>query len=483
MTFALRDYQQRGVTEIRQAFRDGHKAVLYQLPTGGGKTVLSGYILGGTAQKGKHGLFICNRVELLKQTTKTLGRLGVEYGVIAAGFTPNPGAQVQVASIDTLRARLHKMDMGRFRLAVWDECRSIASASWSKVMASMPNAAHLGLDATPERGDGTGLGQFFSHMVCGPKYSELLAVGSLVPFRVLAPGGQQLDMSGVHSARGDFVQSEVEELIDKPTLVGDVVDHYLRHARGLRGITFGASVRHSQHLAAMFNANGVPAVHLDADSDKVEKGARDRAVAAFRRGELLQLCNVNLFSAGFDVPGVQVISDVAPTQSLSMFLQRAGRGSRPDEDNPDKRSCLLLDHAGNVFRHGLPDEDRDWSLAGRTKKKGKKRDEQEEHVMCCSECFAIVPTAPACRECGHVRAVQGRKVEVTPEALAALKAAKAKKISQARTMEELQAIARESGYSPGWARHVFESRKASHDRYSKGGQARAEAQFAAYARR
>lgn len=486
----LRPYQEKGVQEVRQAYRDGHRSVLLQIPTGGGKTITSGHILGGAAERGNVGWFICNRVELVKQTMKTMDRLGIRYGVIAAGFTPDRRAPVQICSIDTVRARLTKV-LATYpppKLVVWDECRSIAAASWSRVMEALASAIHLGLDATPIRTDGTGLGRFFTYMVCGPSYTELMALGALVPFRVLCPGGVQPDLSGVKTERGEFNVAQVEDIMDKPTLVGDVVSHYLTHAKGKRGITFAVSVKHSKHLAEQFNASGVPAMHLDGEEDKT---IRERAVSAFRRGDILQLVNVNLFSAGFDVPGVEVISDVAPTQSLSMFLQRAGRGSRPDEDNPDKKSCLLLDHAGNVFRHGLPDEDREWTLEGRVKRPGKKKDNAAGLTLTvCEGCFMMFKSVmSACPHCGKERKVSGRAIqevdgqliEMTAEEL---KAFRSKEVKDAKTLGDLQKIADQRGYGENWARHTLDARRQSQERHKdKWRQSRAEAQFNAYVRR
>ena len=429
-------------------------------------------MLANAAQRGNTSMFIVNRVELLEQTAKAFDQLDIGYGLVAAGFTPNYGAPVQISSIDTLKRRLDKVRPPK--IIVWDECRSLGAKGWTEVYKYFPDALHMGLDATPIRLDGTGLDKYFTELILGPSYSELQARGALVPFDVYAPGTP--DMSGVHTKQGDFDQTEVAEIMDKPALVGDVVDHYLRHARGKLGITFAVNRKHSEHLAAQYRQAGIPAEHLDGDTDKAERVAK---VAAFRRRQIHVLCNVNLFSAGFDVPGVEVITDCAPTQSLAMFLQRAGRGSRP-EPSIGKTRCLLLDHAGNVFRHGLPDQDREWTLQGREKGK-KKKAEDSVAIRQCEVCFAVFSPAPVCPQCGHVQAVKNRELEeregelakITPEMIAAAKVAKKIEVARAGSLDALRAIEVERGYRQGWSDNVWAARQ-------KGAERRFEGQAAAY---
>lgn len=471
----LRPYQEKIINEARIAFRDGHKAVLIQSATGSGKTVTGGTMIGGAAERGNRSWFIVNRRELLDQTAETFMALGIPFGIIAAGYSPNPMAMVQIASIDTLKNRLDKVRPPK--LIVWDECRSLGAAGWTNVYNAFPDARHLGLDATPVRLDGKGLGAYFSHMVQGPKYSELMALGNLVPFDCYAPSAP--DMSGLRRKGNDIDKEQAEAMFDKPSLVGDVVEHYKQLAMGKRGITFAVSVKHSQHLAESYRAAGIPAVHLDGETDSDE---RKRAVAAFKRGELRQLVNVGLFTAGFDVPGVEVVTSVCPTFSLAKFLQEAGRGSRPADG---KESCIYLDHAGNVYRHGLPDQDRDWSLDGVKKSRRKKTEDEEDEIKVkqCEGCFRPFWPPPKCPHCGHEHKVKAREIEqvdgklekISKEQAAAIQAAKKEEQRKARTLEELEAIEAERGYKPGWAKNIYNLRQNASNR-------RFEAQAEAYRR-
>lgn len=482
----LRPYQDKAVAEVRSAFQEGHDSVLMQIPTGGGKTLTAGFIVGGAAARGNPAWFICNRIELVEQTALAFDKLGLTYGIIAAGYTGNPRELIQIASIDTLKARLKKGVPFRLpKLRVWDECRSVGSAGWTAVyeILKAEGGMDLGLDATPIRLDGKGLDTYFSALVCGPQYSELMALGALVPFDVYGPTTP--DLTGVKTKGGEFDQEAVETIFDKPKMVGDIIEHYLQLAPGKLGITFAVSRKHSEHLAQCYRDAGVPAVHLDGDTDK---GERKRAVNAFRRREIMVLCNVDLFTAGFDVPGVEVITMARPTQSLSFFLQQAGRGSRPDAVTGKDR-CILLDHAGNWTRHGLPDQDRTWSLAGRKKgERKKKEDEETLGVKQCKSCYAVFPPGPSvCPRCGAVQEVASREVEAVDGVLTKIGAAEAamikakaqKELKGAKSLDQLLAIEKERGYKPGWAENTFKARKQAQDRILS---ARFESQAAAYRR-
>lgn len=260
MPVVLRGYQEKMVHECRLGMRTG--PTLLQLPTGGGKTITSGSIIMSAAEKGNRCIFICNRVELLKQTAKTFDKLGIRYGMIAPGYSFNSYAPVYIASIDTLKARLEKLTpfLATIKLAVWDECRSCGSAGWAKVFRLLNELGvkQLGLDATPIRLDGKPLAEFFQNLVIGPSYSELVDLGALVPFDCFAPTTP--DMSGVKTKGQEFDQDATAALMDTPSITGNIVDNYLQHAAGLKALVFAVSREHSEHLVAEFCAKGVRAV-------------------------------------------------------------------------------------------------------------------------------------------------------------------------------------------------------------------------------
>jgi superfamily II DNA or RNA helicase len=202
---------------------------------------------------------------------------------------------------------------------------------------------------------------------------------------------------------GDYAKDQVAEAMDKPTITGDAVEHYLRLAPGKRAVAFCASVAHAEHVADAFRASGIPASFLDGSLDPAE---RDKRIKDFEAGRTLVLTSCDVVSEGFDLPAIEVAILLRPTKSLSLYLQQVGRALRVFEG---KEYAIILDHVGAISSHGLPDEDREWSLEGITKKKRAANDNMPDvNITTCPMCFTIHMSAPECPTCGHKYAVVPR---------------------------------------------------------------------------
>jgi len=183
--------------------------------------------------------------------------------------------------------------------------------------------------------------------------------------------------------------------VQKSHIMGDVVEHYLRIAKGKLGVTFVPSIEIAEITAAEFNANGVPAAVV---SSKTKDADRVRILSAFKRREYVQLVNVDLFGEGFDLPAIEVVSMARPTQSYGLYVQQFGRALRLLEG---KEYAIIIDHVGNVVRHGLPDAPREWTLDGREKRGAKEQDDSIP-VKACLDCTAIYERVYAeCPFCGY----------------------------------------------------------------------------------
>lgn len=448
----LRDYQQSMIDDARAAYRAGHRAVLFNLPTGGGKTITASTVVHGAATKGRRVWWLTHRRELSEQASQTFHGLGIPHGTVSAGRVSDPAALVQVASIQTIARRLHRLPPPDF--LVFDECHHIGAAQWEALFNAFPAAKILGLTATPWRLDGQGLGKWFSHMVTGPTVAHLIEQGSLSPYRMFSPATP--DLAGVGTVAGDYKRGALSAAMNKPTIVGDAIGHYRRLCEGKRAVAFAAGVENSRAIAAQFCAAGIPAEHVDGS---MASEMRDAAVDRFRRGETLVLSNSDLFGEGFDVPAIEAAILLRPTQSLSLYLQQVGRALRPSEG---KAEAIILDHAGNSHKHGLPDDVREWSLADREKRA---RGEQAEvAVRQCEECFYVYRPAPACPCCGHVPPVKAREIEVIDGTLEEVRKERERvnnrrQVSQAETLDDFLKIARERGYKPGWAHQMMRVRQ------------------------
>jgi DNA repair protein RadD len=456
MSFTLFPDQVDLYERVRQALRRSRR-VMVQLPTGGGKTVIGSQMLANATAKGHRSWFLLHRRELVKQSVRTLtDAANLDVGIVAAGFPGNRHLPVQVCSIGTLARRLDAHQPPT--LMLWDEAHHVAAGSWAAIMAKFPDAVHIGLSATPERLDGAGLSAYFDELVCGPSVRELIDAGRLCDYKLYAPS--RVDLSGVHTVGGDFNKRELAAAMAKSTVTGDALTHYIRHAKGRRAILFAWSIESSMELVRQFTAAGIPAEHVDGGTDDF---TRDGAIERFKRGETLLLSNVNLFSEGFDVPAVEAVFDLAPTRSLSMYLQRCGRALRVAQG---KTEALLFDHAGNSQRHGLPDDPREWSLNGRERRASKSAGPP---VKQCPLCFATVHgAASVCRHCSYKFATQAREIEQVEGELTPVERERAERRQaameqgMAQSLDDLIRVGRLRGMKnpEGWARHVMKGRQA-----------------------
>ena len=467
MNIKLRDYQTAGVNEIRARFRAGDRNVLYQLATGGGKTIVFSYITEGAAKKGNRVLILVHRQELIRQTSASLTEIGVPHGIIAPGYTPS-WDHVQVASVQTLVNRMDKIHIPN--LIIVDECHhAIKSTQWGKVLTRYDKSHVLGVSATPARLSGEGLGVeaggFFESMVSGPAMSELIERGYLSRPRVFAPP-IGADFSSLKMRMGDFVQGEVEELMDKPVITGCAVEHYRKLCDGVPAIAFCASVRHAEHVAEQFRAAGYRSASIDGTMQSQE---RKQKISDLGNGGIQILTSCQIISEGTDIPIVSAAILLRPTASLTLFLQQCGRALRPF---PGKEYATILDHVGNVRRHGMIDDNRTWDLNGERTRKKKKEDDPDIKTTQCEECYAVFTPAPACPFCGHVRQVSARELQQMAgelEEITRKQGEEAQKLHEmmfkkreegkASTLADFQAIAKERGYNPGWAYHRMKSRE------------------------
>ena len=412
----LRPYQIEALERTRQSFGRGHRNVLLVLPTGGGKTACGGEIARGAIAKGKRVLWLAERRELIFQAAS---RMPVPAGMIMAGTKPDYESPIQVASVDTLVTRTNVPPAD---LVVVDEAHHSVSKTIRGLLASYPNAHVLGLTATPERSDGTALGDVFQEMVIGSTVRELTDLGFLV-------------------------ECDVKAASLGKSLAQDPVKAWLEHSGGRPGFVFAKSVAHSRDIVAGLVAAGVLAVHVDGTT---AKGIRDRAVEDFRRGRIDVLCSMGVFTEGTDLPRATVCLLARAFTHASLYLQCIGRVLRP---SPGKGRALIIDLIGSVHEHGLPDDERIWSLDGEPHRLA----DSAQAVKQCDVCgCAYRPGPPACPMCGAKAEPEAPpKIEERPlddlgRRMAPLMPG-ASQEQKDRKWRELVDKGRESGYNPKWA--------------------------------
>lgn len=457
----LRPDQEDVRRKLRVALRSS-SAVLTFAPTGFGKTVLAAALIKAIFDAGKRVLFCVHRVDLITQTAKTFERFGIPFSYVAAGYHFNPYHRVFIASIPTLKNRLGKIPADYVFV---DEAHLSAAAGWAKVANHYKGigARLIGLTGSPERLDGKPLGDVWDTLIMGPSVRWLIEQGHLSRYRAFAPAG--IDLTGVRVRGGDYVQSDIDEIMAGKAVLAGAVRHWRRFAAGKRTIAFAPSVARSEALAAEFRSQGIMAVALDGNTPQEDRRA---AFLGFADRQIDVIVNCQLFCEGFDLAAqvdrdvtIEAVMQYSPTQSLAKHLQQLGRGLRKKPE-----PAILLDLVGNLARLGLPDEEREWSLEGRNK-----RPANEEKVKTCPECFATHEPAPQCPECGYLYPLSGeRRARIVEEVdgeleevdVEAVRRARLREQAQAKTLEELVELAKARGYkSPAkWAAHVFTARMA-----------------------
>lgn len=457
---SLYDHQFVGVGRLRDSIRQ-HKRSILVAPTGTGKTRMAIRIMQGAIHQGNRCWFIVHRRELCRQTSRALWDAKVEHGMIMSGKTRSP-SMAQVGTVITAANHIKKLPIEmRPRVIIFDECHRSVSTSYQKIIEACPDAFIIGLTATPERTDGRGLGEVYSDIVKVAEMDWLIEKGYLSPYRLIGPACAP-DLSGVKIKGGDYDERQLTSIMDKPKITGDAIKAYRDFANGKRCMVFCVSIAHSEHTCEQYNAAGIKAEHIDGTHTDAQ---REAVLNRFKKGETLVLCSVQLAIEGLDIPAVEVVQQLRPTQSVIVYLQSIGRGLRVEED---KKELIILDQVENWLRHGLPCDEREWSLSGRKKNKREKNDNEPDlKVQQCKNCFHIFRIGPtSCPNCNENIEFTGRKIEqvegvLSEIDLAIAKREKRKEQGAARTIDELVmlGINRKMNKPSAWAAIIYSQRQ------------------------
>lgn len=423
----LREYQTELIARTRKSWAAGHKRPCIVLGCGGGKSVIVAEIARKTTENHKRVLFIVHRKELCDQIRHTFEWWGVDMDFCTIGM------------VQTVTRRLQKVRPPS--LIITDENHHCLANSYRRIYEAFPGAYCVGVTATPVRLDGSGLGDVNDDLIVGPPTRWLIDNGYLAPYQYYSV--KLIDADALKTRRGEYDLTGV--VLDRK-IYGDAILSYRKFADGLKAICYCPSIPYSEQMAERFRAAGIPSAHIDGSTDKRE---RDRVIQDFRDGKIQVLCNVDLISEGFDVPDCGAAILLRPTKSLTLYIQQAMRCMRY---KPGK-TAVIIDHVGNVFRHGFPDDNRDWDLYAKPDKKTRKK--PEIRAKECPECMAAVPSAAAeCPHCGYKFWTEGREIEEDGSA----KIEEIKRITadytrpgDCRSYRELLEYAKSHGYRPGWA--------------------------------
>jgi len=422
VSYQLRPYQQDAKSKIYKALADGSKAPLLVMPTGSGKAVTLCSVaydlaIGKVFGESLPTIILVHRKELVSQLCVTLSRAGVPHniisprnvvvGIIAAQRRAtgkqwyDHRAPITVASVDTFNSRTDTYRNLADSIKVWiqDEAAHVLKGNkWGKALSAFPNARGIGFTATPQRLDKRGLGTHadgvFDHMILGPSSKFLINEGYLSKYKIVVPPGDYEKHLVKANEGSDFTREAMAVASRESCIVGDVVENYLKFCKNKQGIVFATDIEAAFKIEKEFLAKGVKAKTLTGETPDKE---RSQAVIDFEEGVLEVLVNVDLFDEGFDVSGIECVSMARPTMSVSKFLQICGRGLRVKKG---KEYATIIDHVGNIKRHGLPDQHRTWTLDRIVKRR-----DTTNLIRICSNHMCNAPydkVLEACPYCGNV---------------------------------------------------------------------------------
>ena len=403
-------------------------------------------------------LALAHRREIIGQTADKLRAVGVEPGIIMAGEPHQPLLPVQVASVQTLferGIRRESISMPPADLVFIDEAHHTPAATYRKIGEAYPHARFLGLTATPERGDGRGLGDDYEALVEGPQVAELIGLEFLVPTRVYAPTIP--DLTGVETRQGDYVAAQLERRMNTDRLVGDIVEQWRKHGDGRQTAVFASGIDHSTHIRNAFREQGIKAEHIDGNTPTAE---RDDILARLAAGEITVVSNCMVLTEGWDLPDLGCGVLARPTKKMGLYRQMGGRILRPAAGKTD---AILIDHSGAVHRHGFLDDHVEWTLQPDKRAQNKahqKRLDRKARIVECPACGAARVVGEPCRVCGFMPVT--RQYAIHAEGQLGLVKRQRKTDPRKWTHEErmdwwgqLASIAEERGYKAGWVSHKY----------------------------
>ncbi len=318
--------------------------------TGTGKTVISAFDFKQFRKENPTAkfLYIAHRKEILQQALSTFQ--GVlrdnNFGeLLVDGNEPSKYNSV-FASVQSLNNRLDTLELSDsyFDYIIVDEVHHIAAASYRPILNRFSPKILLGLTATPERMDGEDILKDFSDTIAAEiRLPEALNRKLLCPFQYFGIT-DSIDLSNVSWQNGRYIPSELTKLYTRSDIrVGEIISNlnkYLRDLDDVRALCFCVTQEHAQYMAEKFTLAGLKADYLVSSRNEY----RDELRLKFRNKEINYLFVVDIFNEGIDIPEIDTVLFLRPTESLTVFLQQLGRGLRLSDD----KDCLtVLDFVGN----------------------------------------------------------------------------------------------------------------------------------------
>ena len=362
---SLRPYQNEVKRKVYTEW-GAYNSIMLQMPTGTGKTRVFSSIVKDIhkesirLKKALKVLILVHRRELIEQASETLGlKYNLAHGIILSRFFEQKKMPTQIASVQTLARRISNWKEKSFDYIIIDEAHHSLAPTYKSIIDLYSSAKVLGVTATPYRLNGASFKTIFDKLITSYSVFEFIEKGYLSNYKYYSiPCESYLN----HKIRninefdisGDYSNKAMYEILDNKRVRADIINAYQKHAKGKKGIVYTINKKHNLQIAHMYNSIGVKAKCIDSNTKPEE---RTQIIDEFKNGDLEVLCNVNIFSEGFDCPDIEFIQLARPTKSLSLFLQQVGRGLRPHKDI---EKVIFLDNVGSHNQFGLPSNQHNW---------------------------------------------------------------------------------------------------------------------------
>lgn len=406
MEIKLRDYQEKVYKEVREKFCKGSRGVCVVLPCRSGKSFVMAKIAQDACKKKSKVLILAHRNSLLNQHRELFENLELD----------NPNVRIESVFTEVN----HLGENGDVDLIIIDEAHLSGAASYQKV-CQYYNCLRILFTATPARLDGKPL-NLADSMVMGISAKELIKRGNISDYNYYAPD-LNIDFSAIKKTAGDFNNKQLGETMGTKKIYGDVLKYYNKLAKDKQAIAYCVNIQHSQEVCEMFNDNGILARHMDSHTPEKE---RESILSDFKNGKFKILCNCNLISEGITLPSAEAGLLLRPTLSLTLYIQQAMRCLTPNKD----KKAIIIDYVNNIERHGLPTQDREWSLDTKVKEYCNENDDGTLKLRICQECFSTFETAPVCPFCGA-------EYEITPVEIQNMKEIELKKVEEEKEKQRI----------------------------------------------
>lgn len=468
----LRNYQKELINQTAKKLFERQRVIMCA-PTGSGKTIIFSEIIKRHLEKDMFNrvLVLTHRTELFSQSVKAVVSTGIGVTEIKAGMkTDREHAECRclVAMVETIKRRSIKQ-FGKFSLIIIDEAHR---ADFNKIIESYPNTNVIGATATPlSASKKKPLKNYYNDIAISVGIQDLIHQGFLSTPRHFKA---QFDDSKLKVRGGEFTMASQFETMNEKIVYENHVELWKHHAGSKKTIVFNVNKEHTIETTNRFKLEGIEAEYiLSGDKDRESK------MNAFRRGDLQVLLNCEIATTGFDIPDIECVDINRATQSLPLWLQMCGRGSRIARN---KKEFIILDFGGNIDRHGMWHTPYDWrQIFFNPKKAGENPAPHKE----CDNCGALLlASLSKCPECGETQPTQQEKeiekvrgyleevgvshVEGTHiddlsinelfhlEVCGRYKSSYVSRVARTRGASHLSEYAKLKGYKAGWIKYQLE---------------------------